>query len=451
MPVIPKGITWTDSSAPRREPSRRLALRGPWCKLGKAMTLGEALRLVQERKNKRRRKLFLVCGFEPLHLGTFVEGHLALRFPDEGADIRHGLYGDLEGTVQNATASDAEGAVVVIEWSDLDARLGLRSARRIGSFRSRGHRRYLPHTILPASRWTGSSRRQDAVALVPPTLPFSLVGYTAGWQASETELELRKQLATFLADAARSGGVAVLDLTSLARVSPELSRLDALMELRAGFPYTVAHASAVAEMAVKLLFPPAPMKGLITDLDETLWSGIVGEAGPRGVSWSLAEGSQIHGLYQQMLGHLAEMGVLLAAASKNELGVVEEALRREDLLVPAKSIFPIGASWRPKSESVAEILRTWNIGAESVVFIDDSAMELDEVRTAFSAMTCLQFSKKQPAKTVVLLQQLRDLFGKPAVHREDILRQASIRSNAAVQAGLAVLAAANSSAACKAG
>ena len=185
---------------------------------------------------------------------------------------------------------------------------------------------------------------------------------------------------------------------------------------------------------VKLLFPPAPMKGLITDLDETFWSGIVGEAGPRGVSWSLAEGSQIHGLYQQMLGHLAEMGVLLAAASKNELGVVEEALRREDLLVPAKSIFPIGASWRPKSESVAEILRTWNIGAESVVFIDDSAMELDEVRTAFSAMTCLQFSKKQPAKTVVLLQQLRDLFGKPAVHREDILRQASIRSNAAVQA-----------------
>jgi FkbH-like protein len=176
------------------------------------------------------------------------------------------------------------------------------------------------------------------------------------------------------------------------------------------------------------------MKGLITDLDETFWSGIVGEVGVRGVSWSLAEHTAIHGLYQQMLGHLFEMGVLLAIASKNELSVVEEAFERDDLLVPARCFFPVYANWGPKSDSIAEILRTWNIGAESVVFVDDSAMEIDEVQTAFPAMRCLQFSKKHPAKTMELLEQLRDLFGKPAVHREDALRQASIRANVALQA-----------------
>jgi len=58
------------------------------------------------------------------------------------------------------------------------------------------------------------------------------------------------------------------------------------------------------------------MKGLITDLDGTLWLGIVGETGVAGVSWSLAEHAQIHGLYQQLLRHFSEMGVLLAVASK---------------------------------------------------------------------------------------------------------------------------------------
>jgi FkbH-like protein len=83
---------------------------------------------------------------------------------------------------------------------------------------------------------------------------------------------------------------------------------------------------------------------------------------------------------------------------------------------------------------VAEILRVWNIGPESVVFVDDSPMELDEVRAAFPAMTCLQFSKKHPAKVLELLEHLRDLFGKAEIQKEDGLRRESIRANAAVQA-----------------
>ena len=61
-----------------------------------------------------------------------------------------------------------------------------------------------------------------------------------------------------------------------------------------------------------------------------------------------------------MLGHLSEMGVLPAIASKNELSVVEEAFKRDDLLVPAKCFFPIVANWGAKSGSIAEIPRTWN-------------------------------------------------------------------------------------------
>ena len=175
------------------------------------------------------------------------------------------------------------------------------------------------------------------------------------------------------------------------------------------------------------------MKGLITDLDDTFWSGLVGEVGPGAVSWSLAEHAQIHGLYQQLLRHFSEMGVLLAIASKNELSVVQEALQREGLYVPASAFFPVRADWGAKSRHIGEILRAWNIAAESVVFVDDNAMELEEVRAAFPSMTCLQFSGKNPAKMLALFEQLRDLFGKPAVGREDSIRQASIQANAALR------------------
>jgi FkbH-like protein len=164
-----------------------------------------------------------------------------------------------------------------------------------------------------------------------------------------------------------------------------------------------------------------------------MWSGIVGEIGASSVSWSLAEHAQVHGLYQQQLRQLSEMGVLLAVASKNEASTVQEALARTDLYVPRDALFPLIANWKPKSEAVAEILQVWNVGAESVVYVDDSQMEMEEVRTAFPSLTCLQFPTGSPAKVMKLLEHLRDLFGKPALSADDALRQSSIRANAQFQ------------------
>src|SRR5260370_21275950 len=113
------------------------------------------------------------------------------------------------------------------------------------------------------------------------------------------------------------------------------------------------------------------MKGLITDLDDTLWSGIAGEIGAEAVSWNLAGHSQIHGIYQQELRHLSEMGVLLGIATKNDTSVVEAALQRGDLYVPGDSFYPVRVRWGPKSGSVAEILQAWNIAPATRAFVHD--------------------------------------------------------------------------------
>jgi len=342
------------------------------------------------------------------------------------------LYGDLEGNMRVAAQSAAEAAVVVVEWSDIDPRLGLRGTG--------GWRLSLHEDILEVAsgrfgrllRALESLAHVKPVALIPPTLPLPFLGHTPGWQSSRTELELNRHLTSFLADVVGISNVSPGDTRALAESSPAQSRLDATMELKAGFPYTLAHTSDVAELAVRLLFPPAPKKGLITDLDDTLWAGLVGEVGASGVHWCLADNSHIHAVYQQMLRHLHEMGVLLAVASKNEIAVVEQAIQRADLLLPSDCFFPVHASWGPKSQSVAAILKTWNIAADSVVFVDDSPMELDEVQQAFPGITCLRFRRQQPSEMLRLMGQLRDLFGKSVVTREDSLRQASIRASSAI-------------------
>ncbi|MGB7762201.1 MAG: HAD-IIIC family phosphatase [Bryobacteraceae bacterium] len=396
------------------------------------MTLNQALAIVNSRKGSRGKDVFyLACGFEPLHLATLFRAHLLERRSDDwNVEVHHGVYGDLRGNIESAARSSAVAAAVVMEWSDVDPRLGLRSS---GGWSNRAKADLLANCPERYAQIEAAIATLDArmpVALAPPSLPLPPIGNTIRAQSSVLELELEHQLAAFLARIARVSGVRVLHPS---RFEPPVASLDARMELIAGFPYTVPFASRLAASLVDVLCQPTPKKGLITDLDGTLWSGIAGEVGVEGISWSQEHHTQAHGLYQQMLGHLAGCGVLLAVCSKNEMTTAEAALARKDLFLNPESFFPICANWGPKSASVARILDTWNIAADAVVFVDDSPMELDEVRRAYPGMTCLAFPGRDPAAVWHLLAELRDLFGKPVLMEEDRLRQSSIRAAAQVR------------------
>ena len=87
------------------------------------------------------------------------------------------------------------------------------------------------------------------------------------------------------------------------------------------------------------------------------------------MSWDLTSHSQIHAAYQLLLQALASAGTLVAVASKNDSALVEEAFRRKDILLHPKHVYPREVNWGSKSSSVAAILKTWNISADSVVFV----------------------------------------------------------------------------------
>src|SRR5207245_360293 len=105
---------------------------------------------------------------------------------------------------------------------------------------------------------------------------------------------------------------------------------------------------------------------------------------------------------QSLLNALASRGILLGVASKNNPDLVKKAFERTDLVVKPQNLFPVEAHWQPKVESIERTLRTWNIGAESVVFVDDNPLELEQVKSRFPTMECVEFRKDDPALLVVL-------------------------------------------------
>jgi FkbH-like protein len=396
--------------------------------------LNQALAIVNGRNSAGKLKNhFLVCGFEPLHLVPLFQAHLLERLPDSNAQVQTGVYGDLLGNVELAISSSATAAALAMEWSDIDPRLGLRSA---GGWSNESIADIPVNALQSFSHLEVSISKLAArmpIAVAAPSLPLPPIGNTISDQVALIELELEQQLALFLLRIARIPGVRILQRWRIGFPTPPASRLDARMELFAGFPYTVPFADGLAAAFAQVLYQPAPRKGLITDLDDTLWAGLVGEVGVQGVSWQQECHTQAHGLYQQMLGHLAANGIFVGVASKNETSTVVAALARNDLFLNAESLFPVVANWGPKSASVATILATWNISADAVVFIDDNPMELDEVKRKFPEITCLKFESKNPAKVLALLDELRDLFGKPLLQEEDFLRLPSLRASASLR------------------
>jgi FkbH-like protein len=369
----------------------------------------------------------LACGFTPLHLHTFLGAELRRALPEHRVEVQVGLFDDLVGTLESV-GSGTDVVVVAIEWPDLEPRLGI---RRVGGWRIADIDDAITGAERQSARLVAAICRAaefQPIVCVLPTLPLPPVFVQTPAEAGPQEWALRELVAETAAELSATPGLRLVSPQYLDNLSPPASRRDANADIATGFPYTMTHAAVVAEAAARLAVPRAPKKGLVTDLDDTLWSGLAGEIGAANVNWNDEAGSHGHGLYQQFIASLASAGVLVAVASKNEAQVVDEVFARADLLLARSEVFPFEVHWDAKSESVKRILQAWNIAADAVVFVDDSPMEGAEVRAAYPEIESFVYPPKDHAALLDLFVQLRDLFGKHETSAEDSIRLDSLRS-----------------------
>jgi len=115
--------------------------------------------------------------------------------------------------------------------------------------------------------------------------------------------------------------------------------------------------------------PAEKIKCVAWDLDNTLWHGVIGDAGTRGVVPD-----------QEMLGLipiLDERGILQTIVSKNNFDAAWAKIT--ELGLEDHFLFP-AIHWGPKSLSIQQIAKDMNINVDTFAVIDDSPFERHEIQ-----------------------------------------------------------------------
>lgn len=389
------------------------------------MLLRDALNLVRTVRLKAGANFALVCSCEPLHLATYLQAYLAVRFPEEIPQVVTFGYDQLERGLC-ATESDLASAPVllVLGWEDLHPAL---------SWRSRGEFGDLP---------------QGEVTARAEALGARLDGWLAGRAAAETYVVLPQTSWLPLHDPLPSsalGMVATEACSALWTLAWRLARAGARVLhlapqelnyrdlIRAGCPFSLDGGEALARQCVETAFPRVERKkAIVTDLDETLWKGTIGEDGPDRVRSLTEESGAAHLVLQKFLGKLKREGILLGFCSKNSAEFLVPVFDSLGLPLRLSDFSAYRCNWELKSENIRAIARELNIGTDALIVLDNNEAELAEIRAHLPEVCTLRTpheGKEWPA----LFHALQNLCGTWRVSEEDRRRSEMMAGNRARQ------------------
>lgn len=134
-------------------------------------------------------------------------------------------------------------------------------------------------------------------------------------------------------------------------------------------------------------------KCLVLDLDNTLWGGIVGEVGPLGIDLGPDYPGNAYVAFQKTILEYYNHGIILAINSRNNEADVKEVFEKNPNMVLKEHHFAlIVTNWESKADNLKHIALELNISLDSLVFIDDDAMNRDLVKTQLPEVVVPDFS-----------------------------------------------------------
>jgi FkbH-like protein len=187
-----------------------------------------------------------------------------------------------------------------------------------------------------------------------------------------------------------------------------------------GLPLGGRYLGDVASRVVDLACRPRrePAKVLVTDLDNTLWRGVIAEDGLTGIAWGADGVGYRHFVYQTYLRRLRAEGVVLAAVSRNSPEVALAPLRGSGMVLGENDFVAVVASYHAKSAQIRELARQLNLDLGAFVFVDDNPVELEEVSLELPTVSTLRFPAHDDGLPD-LLTALAARFGRRELTAED--------------------------------
>jgi len=196
--------------------------------------------------------------------------------------------------------------------------------------------------------------------------------------------------------AARFTGIHVLDYDSVIAQIGRRNWYDARRWLSMRLPF---RADAMAALSAEWLRYLHPLSGrvakvLVTDLDNTLWGGILGEDGFEKID----VGRDLRGCgYRELQSAMLDLyhrGVLLAIASKNNRDEALHAITNHPgMILRPQHFAATRINWKDKASNLRELAAELNVGLESLVFVDDNPAERQNIRLQLPEVTVLDLPR----------------------------------------------------------
>lgn len=185
-------------------------------------------------------------------------------------------------------------------------------------------------------------------------------------------------------EAAGLRGVTVIPADEVTALYPVEVIDDSESDREGHIPFSSAFWVAMGTMLVRgaRTLLQAPRKVIAVDADNTLWGGIVAEAGAAHV--------QIGREYremQELLRNRKEHGMLLVLVSKNKEEDVEQVFSRPDMILRREDFVAWKVNWKPKSENLRALSAELDLCLDSFIFLDDNPMECAEVAAHCPSVT----------------------------------------------------------------
>lgn len=196
-------------------------------------------------------------------------------------------------------------------------------------------------------------------------------------------------------------------------------------------PVAVKYLPAIAEQVIHIIkaLRGSVKKCVITDLDNTLWGGVIGDDGIEKIQIGELGQGQAFSALQTWLKELKIRGILLAVCSKNE----EEAAKlpfekHPEMVLRLEDFAMFVANWEDKAGNIRMIQQTLNIGMDSMVFLDDNPFERELVRSLIPEICVPELPEDKSAYLPYLRQC--GLFETASFSEEDSRRTGQYREEA---------------------
>jgi FkbH-like protein len=236
---------------------------------------------------------------------------------------------------------------------------------------------------------------------------------------SGAAFELNHILRGFVAD--RPNRCGLLDFERIAARLGESATLDRRFGLMMKAPFRQEFIAAAAAEVVRFLkcrFLP-PKKVLVLDCDNTLWGGVVGEAGPENIQLDPYEYPGIaYYRFQAEVLAIADKGVLISLCSKNDEASVWQVLdNHPNCLLHRRHLAGYRINWANKAGNLRELALELNLSLDSMVFVDDDPAECQMIRSQIPEVAVLQVPGKIYEYPALL--GASELFDRLSVSQED--------------------------------